>query len=645
MTEVENDPRKMWQKTKDTLGWTKNGSPNTISHRGQTFHKPNQIANIINHEQISRNLRLHRNVPKTKTDPMKNFRKLTNKKNLKFQIKQLSMRELLDQIQKMKSTPSTGIDNISLKTIKQILPVIKHQILHLINTTINSGIYPKSLKCAKIIPILKPNKPQNNPLSYRCVNILPSMAKIIDRTVNSQLTNHLIENNLLLHQHNGGIRGRGTMTAVLSMLDEWVYSLEKGEDSAVLILDQSAAFDVVWHPLLLKKLEELGCQPLTMKFFHSYLDQRTQRVIVDSFLSEELHIGPLSVCQGSTLSGLLYMIYTLDYPVIHQEKLLTIEEYIEDKNPKTNTFVDDSISRIMISKDKKTNNEIIKNVLNDISDYMNANHLVLNEDKSKLLILSQEEKIKKEIEIEIEGQDEKLIPSRTMTYLGIEIKDDMKWNFFIEDSPNNLIKELKKRLSAIKLIRKHINFKVTKMLINGLFHSKLLYGVTLWAGAPQYLKAKIQHLQLEACRVANGPHASRWSKSRLLDSMKWADVQQLLDRALATTTHSIINNREPAVLATKMIGAEANATTPTSPDRQNAMITGTDTTGPVPAGHYNHCDPAATSQVSTSPNNHRITRISGPNRIGSRPKTVGRTALTRYHYRAADICHIFQNSS
>ena len=56
--------------------------------------------------------------------------------------------------------------------------------------------------------------------------------------------------------------------------------------------------------------------------------------------------------------------------------------------------MDDSISRIIISKDKDYNNEIIKSVLTDIGDYMNANYLVLNQDKSKLLNLSQEKKIK-----------------------------------------------------------------------------------------------------------------------------------------------------------------------------------------------------------------------------------------------------------
>ena len=90
------------------------------------------------------------------------------------------------------------------------------------------------------------------------------------------------------------------------------------------------------------------------------------------------------------------------------------------------------------------------------------------------------------------------------------------------------------------------------MLLNGLFHSTMLYGATFWAGAPKYLKAKVQHLQLEACRLANGPHSMRWSKSRLLKSMRWSDLQQLLDRSSAITTHSIINFNEPAILATQM---------------------------------------------------------------------------------------------
>ena len=299
--DADNDPKRLWQVTKESLGWTKSLSPNTISSGGKTYHSPKEIADIINMAQISRNIKLHREVPKTSTDPMTNFQKLVDGKNLNFELNTLSMNDLRKQIREMKTTPSSGIDNLSIKTIKQILPAVESSILNLVNTAFSTGKYPKDLKTAKIIPLLKNNKPPTNPLSYRGVNILSSLAKIIDRAANIQITKHLISNDLLLHEHNGGIKGRGTMTAVTQMLDEWAYSMEKGEHSAILALDQSAAFDIVYHPLLLRKLEKLGFNQNTMKYFKSYLNDRTQRVIVYSFTSDELNIGQYAKgqhCQG-----------------------------------------------------------------------------------------------------------------------------------------------------------------------------------------------------------------------------------------------------------------------------------------------------------------------------------------------------------
>ena len=100
----------------------------------------------------------------------------------------------------------------------------------------------------------KGNKNPTDPLSYRAVNILPSLGKIIDHVINKQMTRHLTSNSLLLQQHHGAIKGRSTMTAILSMLDKWTEGLERGDDNLVLVLDQSAAYDVICHEKLLQKL-------------------------------------------------------------------------------------------------------------------------------------------------------------------------------------------------------------------------------------------------------------------------------------------------------------------------------------------------------------------------------------------------------
>ena len=568
---------------------------------------------------------------------MVNFRKLTENKNLNFEVKQITLNKFKKIMSQIKPTPSSGIDTISTKTIKNILPPLIQPIHNLINSIIKSSKYPKILKKANIIPILKKDKQPNNPLSYIGVNLLPSLAKIVDKIINIQLIQHLVSNDLIIHQHNGGIRGKSTMSAVLTMLDEWTYSLEQGVDSAVIVLDQSAVFNVVWHPTLIKKLEAIGSSYQTIKLFKSYLQDRTQQVSVDSFLSEELHIGPMSVYQGSTLSGLFYLIYTLDYPLIHHEKRLPIQQYIEDNKPKIQTFINDSINTIKLSDNNTNNNKIIKETLNNVNKYMQANSLVLNTDKMKILVITDNNDIRKAISIEVDNQDKPITPIRNFTYLGIDIQDNLKWNYFVEESPNNLLKSLQKRLSAKSLIRHLISFKTTKTLLNGLFHSKLLYGAPLWAGAPKYLIAKVQRLQLSACRTAIGPKSYRWSTMKLLQAMKWSSVTDLLERATMSVVHDIINKGVPEIITFKILG-DSRDTIVHQQVQINQIPSPDQNLSPSPR-LIRRSDPNPSPGPSNNPSpspdinpTHRPTRLTGPSRIGSRPRNVRRTKLTKYHF-------------
>ena len=255
---AENNPRQQWNTIKTNLGWNKNLSPSVISQNGNTITDPRGIAQAINVAHISRNAKLHREIPQKKTDPIKNFKKLIKNKNLNFSLKTTSMHQLRQVLREMKPTPSTGVDGISVKTLKNLLPTIEKAILNLVNTTIGTTQYPKILKIAKIVPLLKQGKPPNDALSFRGINLLPSIGKVIDRIISIQIVRHLNLNKLLLHNHFGAIKGRSTTAAIVTMLDDWVYNMENGENLAILILDQSAAYDLISHKILVRKLKILG---------------------------------------------------------------------------------------------------------------------------------------------------------------------------------------------------------------------------------------------------------------------------------------------------------------------------------------------------------------------------------------------------
>ena len=81
-------------------------------------------------------------------------------------------------------------------------------------------------------------------------------------------------------------KNHSTETAVLSVLDGLLGSADERLVSLVALLDLSAAFDTLDHPILLKRLETtFGVRGTVLDWFVSYLSGRFQSVIVDGVVS------------------------------------------------------------------------------------------------------------------------------------------------------------------------------------------------------------------------------------------------------------------------------------------------------------------------------------------------------------------------
>ena len=82
--------------------------------------------------------------------------------------------------------------------------------------------------------------------------------------------------------------------------------------------DLSAAFNMVDHVTLLRKLEWHALRWRTLDLFESYLNNRLQFVEIDTFRSDVLHCLPCSSIQGSRFAGTLYNLYGLEIPRVHE---------------------------------------------------------------------------------------------------------------------------------------------------------------------------------------------------------------------------------------------------------------------------------------------------------------------------------------
>ena len=124
----------------------------------------------------------------------------------------------------------------------------------IINQSLTSGIYPDKFKISKITPWHKKDDRTVIP-NNRTTSLLPTMSKIIERIMHSQLYAYFNENNLIAEQQYGFRSHHSTELAVLKLTDTIMCGLDRPLLPFVIFLDLSKAFDTLNYKILLHKLE------------------------------------------------------------------------------------------------------------------------------------------------------------------------------------------------------------------------------------------------------------------------------------------------------------------------------------------------------------------------------------------------------
>ena len=95
-------------------------------------------------------------------------------------------------------------------------------------------------------------------------------------------------------------------------------SVDQGKPVILVLLDLSAAFDIVDHNVRFSRLKDMfGLSGRVLELFLSYLEQRSQTVSLHGILYDVQFV--LSVVpQGSVLGSLIFTMYTRPLGIIAQ---------------------------------------------------------------------------------------------------------------------------------------------------------------------------------------------------------------------------------------------------------------------------------------------------------------------------------------
>jgi len=168
---------------------------------------------------------------------------------------------------------SCSLDPVQTWFLKQLTVPMVPVICRLCNLSLQTSLFPSSLKHALVHPRIK--KPTLDPgvvSNYRPISNLSFISKLAERVVARRLTSHVVEFNLLPTRQSAYRPYHSTETAVLSVHNDLVYAIDNKRVSLLVLLDLSAVFDTVDHDILLSIL----ANRLALDWFRSYLANRTQ---------------------------------------------------------------------------------------------------------------------------------------------------------------------------------------------------------------------------------------------------------------------------------------------------------------------------------------------------------------------------------
>ena len=484
--DLRKQGHKAWGLLHSLEGKKAKTNPQPIERDGRLASDNKKKANIFNKHFAQVNQKLPRKgLDETLTRILKANEKKPSASIRMFET-DFTMGELKTAVRKLKARKTPGPDKVTNEMISNLNTEALSILLKYINRTWRESKLPTAWLTATIQPILKKDKPPNEPKSYRPISLTSCVGKLAERMVNTRLY-WWLENTKSLDNHQAGFRkGCRTEDQLFRFVQETMDGFQDHRHTTAVFIDLQQAYDRVWRQGLFMKMNKLGIHGKMYSWIQAFLRNRTINTSLNGTISKKRTLQE-GLPQGSSLSCTLFLIFLNDLPpLLKVSKALYADDlviWVSEKYP-------------ILARGK------LKRALATIGAYCNLWKLKLNTQKTTYSIFTRSPKVAKEIRhLKING--EIIEKEDNPNYLGITLDRQLTLSNFVK----KLKEKATQRLNLVKRLAS-LSWGASKQTLRQLYlgyvRSIMDYGQALQTTASKTAISHLDRVQNQALRLICG---------------------------------------------------------------------------------------------------------------------------------------------
>ena len=305
---------------------------------------------------------------------------------------------------------------------------------------------------------------------------------VLEKVVAGQLNEHLVINNIHGKFQSAYRPGFSAETAFIRITD----ALDNKCFTALIMIDESAAFDTIDHYILLHRLSHhFGINNSVLSWFRSYLNNRNHCVDVNNNISRSFQLFS-GVPQGSVLAPIQFTFY-----------IKPLTSIISKFGFSYHFHADDVQFYVTFDADKTLDANVFTKCLKAVEQWLCCNKLKLNSSKTQCILFGRTCKKSSSVANVFSTVDFPLTSSICVKNLGVLLDSNLSMDGQIKSITKNCFFNIRN----IDKIRKYRDQDSCKMFVNNLIISYLDYCNALGHGLPDYLLNHLQRVENTAARL------------------------------------------------------------------------------------------------------------------------------------------------